>query len=92
MAEDKGGCYTLDMRKFMSLMAEGKRWKDLQDNSTYAVNKSILISSTDVRKSNSAARYLALASFVANDNNVVERRKSLACFRLCSSCFSNKAS
>jgi hypothetical protein len=39
MAEDKGGCYTLDMRKFMSLMAEGKRWKDLQDNSTYAIKK-----------------------------------------------------
>jgi hypothetical protein len=36
------------------------------------VNKSILIASTDIRKSNSAAMYLALASFVANQNNVVQ--------------------
>ena len=38
------------------------RWKDLPGNTTYPVNKSILITSTDVRKSNSAAMYLALAS------------------------------
>lgn len=77
MAEDKGGYYTLDMRKLMSFMAEGKRWKDLTDNGSYAVNKSILVSSTDVRKSNSAAMYLALASFVANANNVVENEADI---------------
>ena len=78
MVEDKGGYYTLDMRKFMSLMTEGKRWKDLQGNSSYAINKSILVSSTDVRKSNSAAMYLALVSFVANGNNVVENEEEIA--------------
>jgi hypothetical protein len=32
----------------------------------------VLINSTDVRRSNSAAMYLALASYVANDANIVQ--------------------
>ncbi|MGH8081195.1 MAG: hypothetical protein ACREP7_11510, partial [Lysobacter sp.] len=47
------------------------RWKDLQPNPNYAVSKSVLITSTDVRTSNSAAMYLALASYLANGDDVV---------------------
>ena len=72
IAEERKGYYTLNMAFLLKEIAEGRRWKDLADNPNYAVNKSILISSTDIRKSNSAAMYLALASFVANGNNVVQ--------------------
>ena len=72
VAKNMGGYYTLDLAVYLQYVTAEKRWSDLQNNSAYPVNKSILIISTDVRKSNSAAMYLALASFVANDNNVVQ--------------------
>jgi hypothetical protein len=64
--------YLVDMPKLVALMDKGTRWKDLKDNAAYAVSKSVLVSSTDVRRSNSGAMYLALASYVANGNNVVQ--------------------
>jgi hypothetical protein len=72
VAKNQGGYYTLDMTAYLKLVADNKRWSDLKNNAEYNVNKSILIVSTDVRQSNSAAMYLALASYVANDNNVVQ--------------------
>jgi hypothetical protein len=67
-----GDVTTLDVSAYMKLVDANKRWKDLAGNTTYAVNKSILITSTDVRKSNSAAMYLALTSYVANGENIVQ--------------------
>jgi hypothetical protein len=72
IAYGQGEYYTLDMARLLEVMEEGKRWNELEGNTAYPVNKSILVTSTDVRKSNSAAMYLALASFVANDNNIVQ--------------------
>lgn len=72
IAKNQGGYYTFDMAKYLDLVSTGKRWTDLQQNGSYPVNKSVLIVSTDVRKSNSAAMYLSLASYVANGNNVVQ--------------------
>jgi hypothetical protein len=72
IAEEKAGYYTVDMAAYLELVEEGTRWSDLAHNDAYDVNKSVLITSTDVRKSNSAAMYLALASYVANDNNIVQ--------------------
>jgi hypothetical protein len=72
IAQDQGGYYTLDIAGLLEVIEGGKRWSELRDNTAYPVNKSILVTSTDVRKSNSAAMYLALASFVANDNNIVQ--------------------
>lgn len=69
--------YLIDMPKLVGLMDKGVRWRDLSGNSTYAVGKSVLISSTDVRRSNSGAMYLALASYVANGNNVVQSEADL---------------
>ncbi|MBN7137762.1 hypothetical protein A7A76_24010 [Lysobacter enzymogenes] len=63
--------FIVDMRKLVALMESGARWKDLQPNPNYAVSKSVLITSTDVRTSNSAAMYLALASYLANGDDVV---------------------
>ena len=67
-----GAYYIVDMHKLVEMMEQGARWKDLQPNPAYSVSKSVLIGSTDVRTSNSAAMYLALASYVANGDNVVD--------------------
>jgi hypothetical protein len=72
LVSSKGGEYFIvDMTKLLAVMEKGERWRDLPDNDAYAVGKSVLVTSTDVRKSNSGALYLALAAYLANDNNVV---------------------
>jgi len=70
-----GDVTKLDVSAYMKLVDKNTRWKDLPGNTTYPVNKSILITSTDVRKSNSAAMYLSLTSYVANSDNIVEKRR-----------------
>jgi hypothetical protein len=74
VAQDKGGYYTFDVAKYLDLVKENTRWTGLPGNATYPANKRILITSTDVRTSNSAAMYLSIASYVANDRNVVQNR------------------
>jgi hypothetical protein len=71
VAQDQGTYYTLDVQAYLALVARNARWSDLAGNTTYQTNKSILIWSTDVRTSNSAAMYLSIASYVANGGNVV---------------------
>jgi len=72
VAKNQGGYYTFDMQAYLALVARNARWSDLPNNTTYPAGKSILITSTDVRTSNSAAMYLAIASYVANGNNIVQ--------------------
>jgi hypothetical protein len=72
IASDQGGYYLLDMEQLLKLMADETRWQDLPGNDAFAVNRSMLVTSTDVRKSNSAAMYLALASYVTNGNTIVQ--------------------
>jgi hypothetical protein len=72
VARKDGVFYISDMGKLVDMMQKGTRWKDLPGNTAYAVGKSILVSSTDVRKSNSGGMYLALAAYLANGNNVVD--------------------
>jgi hypothetical protein len=71
VARDEGGWYSFDMRAYLALVARNARWTDLQANTAYPASKSVLITSTDVRKSNSGAMYLSIASYVANGSNVV---------------------
>jgi hypothetical protein len=70
-------------------MLDKKRWKDLKGASAYDVNKSVLVSTTDVRKSNSAAMYLALTTYAFNGGDIVTDRdtaqKSAKAWRACSS-------
>lgn len=63
---DAAGINTLDMRAFLPLMEEGKRWSDLKGSAAYPSKRSVLIGTTDVRKSNSAAMYLALMAYLMN--------------------------
>jgi len=55
-------------------MLDRKRWKDLAGSQAYDVSKSILVSTTDVRRSNSAAMYLALTSYAINGGDIVTDR------------------
>jgi hypothetical protein len=72
VAKNQGGYYTFDMQAYLQLVARNARWTDLPNNSAFPSTNSILVTSTDVRTSNSAAMYLALASYVANGNNIVQ--------------------
>ncbi len=77
IATDQGGYYTFNLERYLEMVEEDKRWSDLSNNSLYSVDKNLLITSTDVRKSNSAAMYLALASYVANGNNIVQSQAEI---------------
>src|ERR1700737_4670757 len=70
VAKNQGGYYTFDVQAYLQLVARNARWTDLPNNTAYPSGNSILITSTDIRTSNSAAMYLALASYVANGNNI----------------------
>ncbi len=72
IATNEGGYYLVDMVKLLPLLQNGTRWSELPGNTVFPVNQSILIRSTDVRKSNSAAMYLGLMSYVANGSNIVQ--------------------
>jgi hypothetical protein len=69
--------YIVDMRRLLDAIAADKRWRELSHNPDYSINKSIMISSTDVRKSNSAAMYLALATYIFNGNEIVDNQEQV---------------
>lgn len=64
--------YEVDNRKLLDVMLAKKRWSEMKDASKFSVNRSVLVSTTDLSKSNSAAMYLALMSFSLNGSNVVD--------------------
>ena len=62
---------TFDMHRFLDLAAARTRWDQLPGNTTFPARKNVLVSSTEICQSNSAAMYLAIASYVANKDGVV---------------------
>ena len=78
IVEHRGGdYYIVDMKKLIGVMVAHERWNDLADHAGYDVSKSVLISSTDVRQSNSAAMYLALASYLLDGNEIVSTQSQV---------------
>jgi hypothetical protein len=65
--------YGLDMSKLTELMLAKKRWKDLKDSAGYPVSRSVLVSTTDLRRSNSGAMFLALTSHALTGDVVSDR-------------------
>ena len=63
--------WTFDMKAFLELTKKNTRWNELPGNTSYPVGKNILLTSTDIATSNSAAMYASIASYVANDGNIV---------------------
>lgn len=74
--EASPGVWNVDLAKLTQTMLDKKRWKDLKGAQAYDVGKSVLVSTTDVRKSNSAAMYLALTSYAANGGELVTDREN----------------
>jgi hypothetical protein len=65
--------FGVDMAKLTQIMLARKRWSELQGASAYDVSRSVLVSTTDVRRSNSAAMYLALISYASRGDLVTDR-------------------
>ncbi|ULH15883.1 hypothetical protein MF271_04440 [Deinococcus sp. KNUC1210] len=68
----QGSYGLLDMEALLKVMEAGTRWTGLKDNAVYPSSRSLLITTTDVRKSNSAAMYLSLVSSVLNAGQVAQ--------------------
>lgn len=71
-SQDATGTWHLDMAAYLAAVQAGTRWSDLPGAAeSYPSTRSVLISSTDIRQSNSAAMYLSMASYVANGDSIV---------------------
>lgn len=68
-SQNDKGVWHINMQAYMKLVTDGKKWKELEGaDKLYNSPRSVLINSTDIRKSNSAAMYLALASYTLNND------------------------
>jgi hypothetical protein len=65
--------YSVDMAQLTQLMLARKKWKDLKSSEAYPVGRSVLVSTTDLRRSNSGALWLALTSYALNGDVVSDR-------------------
>lgn len=65
--------YGVDIQKLTEAMLAKRRWKDLKGAEAYDVSRGVLVSTTDVRRSNSAAMYLALTSYAKSGDVVTDR-------------------
>ena len=74
IADDEGGVWTIDMGRYLDLVEQGTRWSGLDQEglaAPYEPDRNVFITSTDIRSSNSAGMYLALAAYVLNGNSVI---------------------
>lgn len=71
LAEQRDGVWYLDMAAYLDAVASGRRWTDLAGSEAYPSSRNVMITTTDVRSSNSALMYLGLASYVLNGNAVI---------------------
>ena len=78
VSRNPAGYQQFSVAKYLELVAADTRWKDLPKNTEYPASKKLLLISTDVRTSNSAAMYLSWASYVANGENVVTTQTQAA--------------
>lgn len=68
-SQNDKGVWHVNMQAYLKLVSAGTKWKDLTGaDKLYNSPRSVLISSTDIRKSNSAAMYLSLASYTMNND------------------------
>jgi len=78
IAERQGDVYyVVDLPALMALVDKGTRWRELKKSEAFATSKAVLVNSTDVRTSNSAAMYLALASYLANKQQIVQSQEDV---------------
>lgn len=70
--------YGLDMTRLTQTMLAKTKWKDMKDSGGYEVGRSVLVSTTDLRRSNSGALYLALTSHALTGDIVTDRASAQA--------------
>lgn len=69
--QDPSGAWTVDVAAYLKVVKAGTRWRDIAGNTSYPSTRSILIGSTDINTSNSAAMYMDIAAYVLNGGSVV---------------------
>jgi hypothetical protein len=78
IARKEGDVYFVtDMPALLAFADKGTRWRELKHSDAFSTGKGVLISSTDVRTSNSAAMYLSLASYFANGQQIVQSQEDV---------------
>jgi hypothetical protein len=60
---------TFDVQRYLQLT--GTRWDELPNNTAFPARKNVLLSTTEPCQSNSAAMYLGIASYSANNDAIV---------------------
>ncbi|SDK64721.1 hypothetical protein [Nonomuraea jiangxiensis] len=71
LLRDSGkGYQILDIKKYLDIVSKGTRWDQIPGNSEYPARKRVLLTTTDIRTSNSAAMYLSAIGYVANGDDV----------------------
>lgn len=73
---DAGGTF-FDVRRYLDVAQAGTRWDQLPGNTSFPARRNVLLSTTSICDSNSAAMYLAIASYVANGDTVVSDRSAV---------------
>ncbi|WP_080795075.1 hypothetical protein [Corynebacterium pacaense] len=75
VASRQDGHWIINMAAFLELASSGQRWRDLGEG--FASPRVVQFSSTDVRSSNSAAMYLSILAWVANNASVVTNQSEV---------------
>lgn len=71
-AKDGAGRWQIDMAKYLELVEKDQRWNQLPGAAgVYESPRTVMLTSTDIRTSNSAGMYLALAAYALNGSSVV---------------------
>lgn len=71
LTKDHGnGFVSFEMDQALNVMMKGTRWNQLKDNTVFDVNKSFLVNTPDVRKSNTGALFVAALAYIQNGHEV----------------------
>lgn len=71
-SKDAQGRWQIEMAAYLELVDDDVRWNQLTGAAgVYDSPRSVMITSTDIRTSNSAGMYLALSAYVLNGNSVI---------------------
>lgn len=73
VAHESAGQWRIDMKALAQLQHDNVRWRDFA-SADYPSPRTVQVSTTDIRTSNSAAMYLSLMSWIANGDAVVSNQ------------------
>lgn len=70
VARQQGTAWQVDMAALATMQHDNVRWRDFAEND-YPSPRTVQMSTTDIRSSNSAAMYLSLMSWITNEGRIV---------------------